>query len=76
MSAKVIEDSNDSLWAGEDSSSAKRGLLFFMMAVLLSGVGMALWWSAAWYFFEETMTNKFPGTALLAGSAGIAFSYG
>lgn len=71
VSAKVIDERDDGFWGGSGSSS-KRPLLFAFIAVMLAGVGMAVWVGAAWYFNSESVGSKYPGQALIGGTTGLA----
>jgi len=72
VSAKVIEDSSDNSFWGGGSSSGKRGMLFAFMAMMLAGVGMAVWIGAAWFFTVEGIGSQYAGQALIGGTSGLA----
>lgn len=74
VSASVIESNDDGFWGGSDSSS-KRPMLFTFMAVMLAGVGMAVWIGAAWYFNVDGISSMYPGQALVGGTSGLAVTY-
>lgn len=74
MSARVIEKEEASFWGGQDGLGQQRGVLFTFMAVMFSGVGMAAWVMAKWYLGDEAVVTKYPGTALMGGTALMAFT--
>lgn len=72
MSAQSIENDNDGLWGS--GSSGNRGILFSFFAILIGGVGMAVWIGAQWYFSKDGLATTWPGQALLLGSVGLSAS--
>jgi hypothetical protein len=74
VSANVINTSDDGFWGSSDGSS-KRPMLFTFMAVMLAGVGMAVWIGAAWYFNVDGISSTYPGQTLVGGTAGLAVWY-
>ncbi len=68
-------ESEDSGWGSSGSSSSKRKVLFVYIAILLLGVGLSVWFSATYYFADEAVDCKYPGTALVAGTSGLVVWY-
>lgn len=75
VSAAVIETEDKGSWDPSSASSGKRGVLFFFLFIMMGGVGMAVWIGAKWYFSVDTVSSTYPGTALCAGTAAVAFRY-